>query len=107
MRPWASFFGPGIRKHSSGVRRGLCTSCIVVDARVPKPRPDRVTCSLMTVVCPVSFDRCSAVSSLLGGLDVAIGSDRFVLAVTGFPAFELIDVLANQITFDPVASDER
>jgi hypothetical protein len=42
-----------------------------------------------------------------GSLDVAIGSDRFVRAVTCFSALELINVLSNQITFDLVASDER
>ena len=40
-------------------------------------------------------------------LDVTIGGDRFVPAVTGFPALELIDVLANQVTLDSVAGDER
>ena len=39
-------------------------------------------------------------------LDVAIGSDRFVRAVTGFPAFELINVLADQVTLDSVPSDK-
>ena len=42
-----------------------------------------------------------------GSLDVAVGSDRFVRAVTYFPALELISVLANQVTLDPVASDKR
>ena len=42
-----------------------------------------------------------------GSLDVTIGSDRFVWAVTSFPAFELIGVLRNQVALDPVASDKR
>src|SRR6516165_7379635 len=38
-----------------------------------------------------------------GSLNVAIGSDRFVRAITTFAAFELIDVLADQVAFDAVA----
>src|ERR1700739_2092151 len=41
-----------------------------------------------------------------GGLDVAIGSDSFVRAITAFAAFELIDVLADQVAFDSVAGDK-
>src|SRR4029077_20022313 len=41
-----------------------------------------------------------------GGLDVAIGSDSFIRAITAFAAFELIDVLADQVTFDSVAGDK-
>ena len=40
-------------------------------------------------------------------LDVTIRSDALVRAVTGFPAFELINVLCNQVTLDPVTGDER
>jgi hypothetical protein len=39
-------------------------------------------------------------------LDVAIGGYRFIRAVAGFPAFELINVLAYQVTLDPVAGDK-
>jgi hypothetical protein len=59
----------------------------------------------MIVVCPVSFDKCSAVSQTIRGkrtLDVAIGGYRFVGAITDFSALELINVLANQVTFDSV-----
>src|SRR5207244_10685771 len=62
-----SFCGPGIRRHSSGVSRGRCTSCMVVETWLANPRPERVTCSLTIVVWPVSFERCSAVSSRFGG----------------------------------------
>src|SRR6478672_10450873 len=39
-------------------------------------------------------------------LDVAIGSNSFVRAITAFAAFELIDVLADQVAFDSVAGDK-
>src|SRR4029077_7604581 len=82
---------------------------MVVETWLANPRPERVTCSLTIVVWPVSFERCSAVSSRFGGkavLDVAIGSDSFVRAITAFAAFELIDVLADQEAFDSVAGDK-
>src|ERR1700757_3855801 len=41
-----------------------------------------------------------------GSLDVAIGSDSFVRPVAGFAAFELIDVLADQVAVDSVAGDK-
>src|SRR4029077_7853053 len=41
-----------------------------------------------------------------GSLDVTIGSDSFVRAITAFAAFELIDVLANEVAFDSVAGDK-
>src|SRR6266481_6362783 len=41
-----------------------------------------------------------------GSLDVAIGSDSFVRAITTFAAFELINVLVDQVAFDSVAGDK-
>src|SRR6516164_4746171 len=41
-----------------------------------------------------------------GCLDMTIRGDSFVWSVAGFPAFELGDVLGNQVAFDAVASDE-
>jgi len=40
------------------------------------------------------------------GLDMAVRSNAFVWSVAGFAAFELVDVLADQVAFDPVAGDE-
>ena len=40
------------------------------------------------------------------GLDVAIAGNGFIRAVAGFAAIELVDVLADQVAFDPVAGDE-
>ena len=82
---------------------------MVVETWLPNPRPERVTCSLTIVVWPVSFERCSAVSNRFGGkavwtwqLEVIVSSR----AITAFAAFELIDVLADQVAFDSVAGDE-
>lgn len=55
--------GPGMRRHSSTVSSGRCTSWRVREVFLPL----RVTCSFTTVVCPVSLDKCSAVSTRLGG----------------------------------------
>ena len=40
-------------------------------------------------------------------MDVTIRSYALVRAITGFPAFELINVLCDQVTLNPVAGDER
>jgi hypothetical protein len=40
------------------------------------------------------------------GLDMAIRGNRFVRPLARFAAFELVDVLADQVGFDAVASDE-
>jgi hypothetical protein len=40
------------------------------------------------------------------GLGMAIGGNRFVQPVAGFPSFDLRNVLADQVAFDAVASDE-
>src|SRR6516162_9009468 len=81
---------------------------MVVETWLANPRPERVTCSLTIVVWPVSFERCSAVSSRFGGkavwtwqLEVIVSSGP-----TAFAAFELIDVLADQVAFDSVAGDK-
>src|SRR5260370_4971820 len=55
-----------MRMASSGVSRGRDTSCVERLDWVDQPRPLVVTCSFTTVVCPVSFERCSAVSIRLG-----------------------------------------
>ena len=39
-------------------------------------------------------------------LDMAIGGYRLVRTVTCFPPFKLIDVLADQVTFDSVTGDK-
>jgi hypothetical protein len=51
---------------SSEVSRGRDTSCVDRLTLVDQPRPLVVTCSFTTVVCPVSLERCSAVSMRLG-----------------------------------------
>jgi hypothetical protein len=51
--------------------------------------------------------RCFQSVGRKSNLDMAIGGYRFVRAITCFPALKLINVLANQVTLDPVASDER
>ena len=40
-------------------------------------------------------------------MDVAIGRDCFVRAVAGFPAFESVYILADQVTFDPVPAPQK
>jgi hypothetical protein len=40
-------------------------------------------------------------------LDVAIGRDGFVRTIASFSAFELVDVLRDQIAFDAVPGDKR
>jgi hypothetical protein len=44
MRLWVAVFGPGIRKHSSGVSRGLCSSSYFYTAVLlyAGPRDSRV-----------------------------------------------------------------
>src|SRR5260370_39321786 len=66
IMPCASLRAPFIRIASSGVSSGRETSCVERLTFVDQPRPLVVICSLTTVVCPVSFERCSAVSMLLG-----------------------------------------
>ncbi|MNF04166.1 hypothetical protein D3C80_2036180 [compost metagenome] len=59
-----------MRRHSSGVNSGRCVSCVVRETwprMALVRRPLVVICALITVVWPVSLDRCSAVSMRLGG----------------------------------------
>lgn len=39
---WSFFCEPGLPRHSSGVRRGLCTSCMARETSTPIPRPDGI-----------------------------------------------------------------
>jgi hypothetical protein len=59
----------------------------------------------MIVVCPVSFEIFGDFEPIRRkrSFDVALGSDGFVRAITGFAAFKLINILADQVTFNSVA----
>ena len=43
----------------------------------------------------------------VGRLDMAVRGDALIVAVTGFAAFELVDVLADQVALDAIAGHER
>src|SRR5258705_7489377 len=91
-----------MRMASSGVSRGRDTSCVERLTLVDQPRPLVVTCSFTTVVCPVSFERCSAGSMRLGAkrtLHVAGRGDCFIAPKV---SVQLVDVLRDEISFDAV-----
>src|ERR1700760_3288011 len=95
-----------MRMASSGVSRGRDTSCVERLTLVDQPRPLVVTCSFTTVVCPVSFERCSAVSMRLGckrALHVASRGDCFIAPIV---SIELVDVLGDHVSFDAVPRQE-
>src|ERR1700731_4125447 len=78
-----------MRMASSGVSRGRDTSCVERLTLVDQPRPLMVTCSFTTVVCPVNFERCSAVSMRFGAnahctwhVEVIAAADR-AIQITG------------------------
>src|ERR1700731_4351739 len=99
--PRAFLRAPFMRMASSGVSRGRDTSCVERLTLVDQPRPLVVTCSFTTVVCPVSFERCSAVSMRFGAstLHVAGRGDCFIAPIV---SVELVDVLRDEISFDAV-----
>ncbi len=69
--------------------------------------PFFVICSLTMAVCLASVEEGFGDFHLFGregGLDVAVGSDGFVLSVAGLRRFQSVDVLAHQIALDAVAS---
>ena len=59
---------------------------------------------------PNKQDRLTACFNPIGcksGLDMAVGSNRFIMPVTGLATFELIQVLSDQISFHAIACDKR